>query len=101
KGGGDVFVADADVRALDAEALVIGKFNRGQHFEFSLEAQRLAFVDIQVSDARLRNRLQALLFGFLTEVARDQGFNDFSFNLLSKAPAQDALRDTSLPEARQ
>src|ERR1035437_7712130 len=55
-------------------------------------------MQVKVSDAWLRNRQQVLLLGFLAEITRHQGLNDFVLDLFGKTLANNGSRDLALAE---
>jgi len=59
--------------------------NFRQDFKAGLEAQRLAVVHVEVGDAGLRNRDQALLFGLAPEKFGDQSLGDIALEAFAKA----------------
>jgi hypothetical protein len=73
------------VRHLDV--LVASKFNRRDHFELGLEAQRLAIVEVDIGNVGPADDIQVLRVDLLLQVLGNQAFHhlfpNFACELLS------------------
>ncbi len=97
----DFFVFYNDLGVVGAKLLVAFDHDLRQDFEAGLEAQRFAVVNVQVGDARLGDWNHALLFGFLAEVAWDEGLDHVALEVFFEALLDDGRGHVTGAEARQ
>ena len=85
------FVFYDDLGVVGAQLFVAFDDDVGHDLELGLESQRLSVVDVQVGHLRLRNRNQALLFGFFTEVAGNEGLDHIALQIFFEALPRDGI----------
>ena len=81
------------------DVVVGGDLEVRQDFELSGELQRFAIVQVKVGDARLGNRQQVLLLGFLAEIARHQRLHKIALDFVGETLADHGGRHLALAEA--
>ena len=94
------FVRYDDLRMVGAQFLVAFDLDLGQDLEAGLEAQRLAVMNVQVGDARLRYRNHPQLFRLFAEVARDQRLDHVALQIFFEALPDDRRGHVPGAEAR-
>ena len=97
----DFLVGDGDLRIVGAQFLVAFDLDLGHHLEAGLEAQRLAVVNVQVGDPRLRDRNQSQLLRLFAEVARHQSLNHIALEVFLEALPDDGSGHVPGAESRQ
>jgi hypothetical protein len=78
----NVFVADLRLAVVNRDAAVIFQLDLRRHFELGFEAQRLAFVEMDVLHVRTAHHFQMLFFHLLLEIFREQIFENVVAHLL-------------------
>ena len=98
---GDVLVGNFRVLVCYFEILVNLQFDIGKNLEFSLEAQRLAAVEMHVGDIGSSDDFEILLLQFLVEKLGDQMLEDLLANIAFELLANEAGGRLSGAEARK
>lgn len=86
----DVFLGDFRLAVVHRDAAIVPQLDLRRHFEFGLEAQRLAFVEMHVFDVRTAHHFQMFFFHLLPEIFRQQVFENVVAHLLGELGADQA-----------
>jgi len=92
-------LGNSDLGFIGAQFFVAFEFDL-RSTQGGLEAQRLAIVQVQIGDPRLRYWMQAQPLSLQSRRARDQGLDHVGLDLFRKTLANDRRRNVAAPEAR-
>src|SRR5580698_4697640 len=91
---------NGNLRFICAQFFVAFEFDFRQYLKRRLKAQRLAVMNVQVGNTRLRHRMDSQPLCLLAEVPRNQRFDDVGLDLFRKALANNRRWNVPAPEAR-
>src|SRR3984885_9597392 len=97
----DFLVGDGNLGLVRAQVFVALDLNLRQHLKTSFEGERLSIMHVQIGNAGLRHRNQALFLGLATKVLRNQSLGHIVLKTIAKALFDDGSRHMPRPKPRQ
>jgi hypothetical protein len=97
----DVFVRDWRIVILHRQTLIILQLDLRHDFEFGLEAQRLAGLQVHLGDIGLADHFQVLRLEPVVQILGDQALQHLFPDVAGKMLANDRRRRLAGPETRQ